>query len=1551
MGPFDPGSHCTKCSQLRQEERVVRQQARALQGLGRGGGFFERSEGDRGRGTRSEELIEEAKGGLDVYGRRRGADPPSNSPRITASSGPRNSLTTVGELPSKQDRQKAAPGVRGDRQPSTEAGEATKSGGEKEGSFAAEDGQDDACAVGLSVTNDYGMDSSEFEAFMEIFPEAEAFGYHRQDACRWHAITCSHGHVLELWLSKHDLQKKTTLTAAIGKWTKLELININNHSLNTLPDELSKLQCLRELKIRKNPLTSLPDTLCQLSGLENLELVNLPLRTLPDCIHQLKGLKSLTLAESPAVEALPERLPMNLRTLNLKFDSLQFLPSSLCSLQLTHLRLGGNRLTALPDCIGHMTSLLNLNAFSNRLTSIPSSCALLQNLQGLYLQHNQLTTVPEAVCKLPDLRMLNLGRNNLTSLPTCDLPNLRFMNLVENQLTRVPDWVSILPELTSMQLQHNKLRQLPMKWDLPVLKFLNLFGNELTSLPEKFFHGMESLVSLYLASNQLTDLPEGLDRLQQLKRHGSTRPGRWVPPKKGAEPRVGWRLELSKNQLMELPESLCRLNASLKYLHAYSNQFTSLPNALGELNALKRLSLGTNQLTSLPESMGQLRNLEQLTLRNNRLTTLPESLGQLKNLTRLHLAHNQLTELPKSLGNATQLLWLALGNNRLSQLPDSLVQLKSLQYLYLESNDLQSLPADLGNLADMRFLKLQNNRLYALPESISSMTALVYLMVQVNELRSLPESFHQMKRLRWLYVQANKLSSLPSSWGSLSNLQELLAGDNQLTSLPDTPEIPSSLRLLHLKNNRLQHLPESLSQMQSLQHLKLQNNHLDVLPESIGELPNLQVLELQENRLTSLPSSLGKLMSLKYLYAQKNRLQSIPALTQLSGLKVLLLHQNSISGNLKEICALASAQVIYLHNNELTGLIPSCVRHLSSLKALTLHRNSLSGQLPEELATLSSLEMLTLHMNFLEGSIPLAFTDAPSLGFLTLYSNQISGQVPPLNLRPTCMDDLSFMVPAYRVDTQEEVELTCNSHHHTLYREEIQWTSFLEEQLAEACPKSHGTCQSASSRGPVLLLQSNRLSCALPLRMTLESGPLRSLILFGNMLGDGLEALPSWIHERERQPFLYVSSHTPTQLLLLIALLMLLFIFGARLTLGHHWLDALMFSIRNFFDDGQDDGQDLTRRSHVFLLKMAGALSAIGFFLFALHLKNAQYYECGDSFARTTFAYFLSEDPHAELAVSCCWCFWALLCMYSLRLLPQASQPFRERFSIKPPSASPSSGIWRALRIACCGGLWACIVCILSLPSLAYTFANTLPRENTLVENQAWLQFSHKQAALAMLSVDLIITQRLAERFSRWANMRRSLLLMAARLATMWLYATVCAIVLNEQCMRGWTKFWKVCDKASDSYKEFNITLGHNYLLNPTIDLCAANGRWSHHGACMRSVIETLAPLFLQKILQRAFIQPVMMFVVWAFSKNVEGKLILKSTYFPICTSRGLDRARQGSLLVTLAELALLWGAFVPLLLPAVLLATTTNLMVFRLGQSHFKAKVPELRETDDYRG
>ena len=90
--------------------------------------------------------------------------------------------------------------------------------------------------------------------------------------------------------------------------------------------------------------------------------------------------------------------------------------------------------------------------------------------------------------------------------------------------------------------------------------------------------------------------------------------------------------------------------------------------------------------------------------------------------------------------------------------------------------------------------------------------------------------------------------------------------------------------------------------------------------------------------------------------------------------------------------------------------------------------------------------------------------------------------------------------------------------------------SFLAAQVLCCC-----------SRAPRLpctrdALQGNRLSCALPHSITSDASRLRSLrlgpklkreidiaarSLVGNLLGFGSEDLPDWVHERERQPFLY----------------------------------------------------------------------------------------------------------------------------------------------------------------------------------------------------------------------------------------------------------------------------------------------------------------------------------------------------------------------------------------------------------------------------------------------
>lgn len=134
----------------------------------------------------------------------------------------------------------------------------------------------------------------------------------------------------------------------------------------------------------------------------------------------------------------------------------------------------------------------------------------------------------------------------------------------------------------------------------------------------------------------------------------------------------------------------------------------------------------------------------------------------------------------------------------------------------------------------------------------------------------------------------------------------------------------------------------------------------------------------------------------------------------------------------------------------------------------------------------------------------------------------MSGRIPELNLKTGCADDFSFEFHKQTIFLSD-LTITCDS---TFNLDDFN-LSFQEMQLIlERCPNAynHGNCSTASSRGPVLLLQSNRFSCSLPTRVTSEAGvaSLRSLILMGNMLGNGTKALPDWVHDTENQPFLYL---------------------------------------------------------------------------------------------------------------------------------------------------------------------------------------------------------------------------------------------------------------------------------------------------------------------------------------------------------------------------------------------------------------------------------------------
>ena len=603
----------------------------------------------------------------------------------------------------------------------------------------------------------------------------------------------------------------------------------------------------------------------------------------------------------------------------------------------------------------------------------------------------------------------------------------------------------------------------------------------------------------------------------------------------------------------------------------------------------------------------------------------------------------------------------------------------------------------------------------------------------------------------------------------------------------------------------------------------------------------------------------------------------------------MLLHGNDIRNDLSALCHWVDVRSIYLHENQLAAQIPDCLGDLASLEVLTLHANSLVGHIPSSLGTMSSLKVLTLHENILTGSIPKTFSRSPQLSFFSAFRNDLSGTIPELNLQQGCADDMSFEFEKVIFSRYDfDVRITCDHRDQDLEHLNL---SFAEmESIYQSCPNEYnqGNCSKSSSRGPVLLLQGNRLSCSLPTKVTSAlAEELRSLILMGNMLGNGTEQLPDWVHDTENQPFLYVSSFRGEKVLMMFLGL------GTIFSVTWCSLGNCSGYIRRLQKE-----KDQIGRAHAFVMQMNLQLLPVYSLLLALYLGGSSFYECGDLFGDATLAHFAGADMFLAL----CWFIWDIA---GLRFLRDVPKPPKESISArKEPSFS---GFWS--KMFWCS-LWLCIVALLSFPSMAYTMVNSLPRQNTLLTNPQLLMAIHSLAVPIMLLIvpqlqkkkpeplikpfldkrlfspeDMMLTPILAQLISIRSGLRglgccvpedwkrlencerhrqfvfqrstifvgtqmawhhsfsgRSMLLMAARSATMWLNATLCTVYLSERCIRGWTqflavkldelqhlqpcncdtcpRFWTVCQESTEDYQNLNISLGDHQLLNPTSDLC-----------------------------------------------------------------------------------------------------------------------------------
>ncbi|XP_019188815.1 PREDICTED: LRR receptor-like serine/threonine-protein kinase FLS2 [Ipomoea nil] len=161
-------------------------------------------------------------------------------------------------------------------------------------------------------------------------------------------------------------------------------------------------------------------------------------------------------------------------------------------------------------------------------------------------------------------------------------------------------------------------------------------------------------------------------------------------------------------------------------------------------------------------------------------------------------------------------------------------------------------------------------------------------------------------------------------------------------------------------------------------HLNNISSDMNKLLQSLAAFPSIKTLELQENNLTNIDaihalrnlSNLEELI-LDYTYLHKDFLQSIGSMNML---KVLSLYGAQLGGTLpnKGWCELMNLQKLRFGANQFEGMLPSCMRYLTSLQLVDLSLNKFVGNIDSSpLSTLISLETLSISNNSFE--VPTSF--------------------------------------------------------------------------------------------------------------------------------------------------------------------------------------------------------------------------------------------------------------------------------------------------------------------------------------------------------------------------------------------------------------------------------------------------------------------------------------------------------------------------------------------------------------------------------------------------
>ncbi|XP_068809914.1 DISP complex protein LRCH3 isoform X21 [Struthio camelus] len=174
--------------------------------------------------------------------------------------------------------------------------------------------------------------------------------------------------------------------------------------------------------LSRNRLSELPAEACHFVSLESLNLYQNCIRYIPEAVLNLQSLTFL----------------------NISRNQLSTLPVHLCSLPLKVLIASNNKLVSIPEEIGQLRQLTELDVSCNEIQTIPPQIGNLESLRDLNVRRNHLVRLPEELAELPLIR-LDISCNKITTIPVCyrNLRHLQTIMLENNPLQSPPAQICI----------------------------------------------------------------------------------------------------------------------------------------------------------------------------------------------------------------------------------------------------------------------------------------------------------------------------------------------------------------------------------------------------------------------------------------------------------------------------------------------------------------------------------------------------------------------------------------------------------------------------------------------------------------------------------------------------------------------------------------------------------------------------------------------------------------------------------------------------------------------------------------------------------------------------------------------------------------------------------------------------------------------------------------------------------------------------------------------------------------------------------------------------